>query len=214
MRWLPERRGSAARVDETSGRVSMVFWPTRASSCHQISIAVLTGSLRSDLPATRAGRRSFFKTSSTANSFEAPCGVARADRLAKHQLPWQDHGPPSSHQPNMRTLFEWARRAPRVLSGAPRPATPNGSPDIGRRDLSREASESACRCLVIELVRHRRHACRTSCEINADVDPGALGGAETENPVTVGTWTPDSYRSATTSPSVATATIVNLSQRS
>ena len=40
---VPEPVGRLPR--RAQRRVSMVFWPTRASSCHQISIAVLTGSL-------------------------------------------------------------------------------------------------------------------------------------------------------------------------
>ena len=55
----------------------MVFWPTRASSCHQISIAVLAGSLARDLP--QPGGEVFLK-SSTANSF-CPLWRGRADIL-------------------------------------------------------------------------------------------------------------------------------------
>ena len=131
---VPERRGSAPR--RAQRRVSMVFWPTRASSCHQISIAVLAGSLARISP-NPAGK--FFLKSSTANSF-CPLWRGRADIRNPSALNSRPTVVSSTEMRNSSNIqcarsFRRQRTTPWIAG-------------IGPLSTSRA---SACRCLSLSL---------------------------------------------------------------
>ena len=184
MRWSRSAVGRLPR--RAQRRVSMVFWPTRASSCHQISIAVLAGSLARICP-NPAGK--FFKILD--GKLVLPLVAWSRRYLAKPQRPQF-----TAHRRLINRnaeLFEYPMR--QVLS-----APTHDTVDRRNRSALNKPSER----LSLPVIELGRLACRLA--VNQTIRPL---GVETENPVT------DHLEPDSTDPRRlrATATIVNLSQR-